>query len=281
MFKRTQLAASAALIMSLCMPLHANEGADKVVATVNGVDITMGHIIVVGATLPEQYRSLPDDVLFKGILDQIIQQTILEQAAGDELPRRVRLALENERRSLMAAEHMDGVLADAVTEDAVMAAYEQTYAGAEPEMEFDASHILVETEEDANALVTALEDGADFAELAKEKSTGPSGPRGGALGWFGKGMMVPEFEQAVVAMEVGAVSAPVQTQFGWHVIKLNNTRSKEAPALEEVREEMENQVRMNIVDDYISKLTERATISRTPEAEVDTSMLKDISLLEN
>ena len=130
--------------------------------------------------------------------------------AGGDTPDRVRLALENERRALMAAEHMDVVLADAVTEDAVAAAYEKTYAGAAPEREFDASHILVETEDEAKALVTELDGGADFAELAKEKSTGPSGPRGGALGWFGTGQMVPEFENAVKDMEVGAVSAPDQ-----------------------------------------------------------------------
>lgn len=280
MFKRTQLMAGAALTMALSLPLSAEEGAEKVVATVNGAEITLGHMIVVRAGLPDQYQNLPDEVLFTGILDQIIQQTVLEQAAGDEIPTRVQLALENERRALLAAEHMDEVLANAITEEAVKAAYDETYANAAPEQEFDASHILVETEEEAKALVTELEGGADFAELAKEKSTGPSGPRGGALGWFGKGMMVPEFEKAVVDMEVGAVSAPVKTQFGWHVIKLNNTRSKDAPKLEEVREEMENRVRMKVVDDYISKLTESATISRTPETELDTSMLKDLSLLE-
>ena len=280
MLKRTQLFASAALAMALALPASAETGADAVIATVNGVDITMGHMIVVRSGLPEQYRQLPDDLLFPGILDQLIQQSILAQVAGDDLPLRVRLAIENEQRSLMAAEHMDSVLADAVTEDAVKAAYDKTYAGAAPEREFDASHILVETEEEAKALVTTLEGGADFAELAKEKSTGPSGPRGGALGWFGPGMMVPEFETAVVDMEIGAISMPIETQFGWHVIKLNDARSKEAPKMEEVREELEQQVRMEVVDAYIFKLTESATISRKTIADVDTSQIKDLSLLE-
>lgn len=268
-------------MLALSAPAHAENGADAVMATVNGVDITMGHMIVVRSGLPEQYRDLPDDVLFTGILDQLIQQAVLAQAAGEETPTRVQLALENERRSLMAAEHMDGVLENAVTEDAVKAAYDATYSGAAPEKEFDASHILVETEDDAKALITELEGGADFAELAKEKSTGPSGPRGGALGWFGKGMMVPEFETAVADMEVGAISAPIKTQFGWHVIKLNNARTKDAPKMEDVRAELEQQVRMDKVESYISELTDKATISRKTGAEVDTSQLKDLTLLEN
>ena len=280
MLKRTPFLASVAAVTLLALPLSAETGIDQVVATVNGTDITMGHMIVVRSGLPDQYRNLPDDVLFKGILDQVIQQTILAAQAGGDTPDRVRLALENERRALMAAEHMDVVLADAVTEDAVAAAYEKTFAGAVPEREFDASHILVETEDEAKALVTDLDGGADFAELAKEKSTGPSGPRGGALGWFGTGQMVPEFENAVKDMEVGAVSTPIKTQFGWHVIKLNDTRSKDAPKIDDVRADLEQQVRMETVDAYIAKLTEGATIFKTPATDIDTSKLSDLSLLE-
>ncbi|MEP5153755.1 peptidylprolyl isomerase [Planktotalea sp.] len=282
MLKRTQFLASAALALTLALPAQAENDAETVVATVNGVEITLGHMIVAQSALPDQYRNLPADVLFNGLLDQLVQQTILAEELK-EVPARVQTALENERRALLAAEHMDGVLKDAVTDEAVQAVYDATYAGAadNPEMEFDASHILVETEEEANALVKTLEGGADFAELAKEKSTGPSGPRGGALGWFGKGQMVPEFENAVVDMEVGAVSAPIKTQFGWHVIKLNDSRAKEAPKLEDVRAEMEQQVRMNVVDDYISKLTAGATISKKTTEDIDPSLLKDLSLLEN
>lgn len=280
MLKRTQLFAATALTLALAMPAVAETNADTVVATVNGTDITMGHMIVVRSSLPDQYRELPDDVLFKGILDQIIQQHVLAQAAGSEIPKRVQIALENEQRSLMAAEHMDKVLGEADTEERIQEAYEETYVGAAPEKEFDASHILVETEEEAKALVTDLEGGADFAELAKEKSTGPSSTRGGALGWFGKGQMVPEFEVAVMALEDGAISEPIKTQFGWHVIKLNASRAKEAPKLEDVRDELANQVRMEIVDSYISGLTDAASISRTAPADIDTTQIKNLTLLE-
>lgn len=280
MLKRTQLFASVALTLALSAPLSAETGVDTVVATVNGTDITMGHMIVVRSSLPDQYRDLPDDVLFKGILDQIIQQNVLAQVAGNDIPKRVQLALENEKRSLMAAEHMDKILSEADTEDRIKAAYDAKYSGAEPEKEFDASHILVETEEEAKALVTELEGGADFAELAKAKSTGPSSTRGGALGWFGKGQMVPEFENAVAGMEDGAISAPIKTQFGWHVIKLNASRAKDAPKMEDVREELAQQVRLEIVDSYINELTESASISRTAPADIDMSQLKNLSLLE-
>jgi peptidyl-prolyl cis-trans isomerase C len=280
MLKRTSFLATVAATTLLALPLSAESGPDQVIATVNGTDITMGHMIVVRSSLPDQYRDLPDEVLFKGILDQVIQQTVLAEQEGDNIPNRVRLALENEKRAMMAAEHMDKMLAGAVTEEAVKAVYDETYGGAAPEKEFDASHILVETEEEAKALVSELEGGADFAELAKVKSTGPSGPRGGALGWFGTGQMVPAFENALKDMEAGAISAPVQTQFGWHVIKLNETRTKDAPKIEDVREELEQQVRMNVVDAYIEKLTAAATVSRTAMDKIDTSNLKDLTLLE-
>jgi len=146
-------------------------------------------------------------------------------------------------------------------------------------VEFNASHILVETEEEAQALIEALDGGADFAELAQEKSTGPSGPNGGQLGWFGPGMMVPEFENAVAGMEPGEVSAPVQTQFGWHVIKLNETRDQDIPELDEVRAELEAMVRNAAVEAEVDRLTGEADISRT-EVEVDPALIRQTDLLE-
>ena len=153
------------------------------------------------------------------------------------------------------------------------------YIDAEPEPEFNASHILVETKEEADAIKTELDGGADFAELAKEKSTGPSGPGGGSLGWFGPGMMVPAFEEAVAGMEAGSVSEPVETQFGWHVIKLNETRTAEAPALEGVREELETQIRQTKVQEAIESLTEAAEVDRSAAEGIDPSVLNNIEWL--
>lgn len=278
---RTKLSASAFALM-LALPVQAQEtlNADSVVATVNGTDITLGHMLMVRSSLPQQYQELPDEVLWDGILDQIVQQTVLSQQDTDEENRRIQLALENERRALLAAQVIEGLVAEGVTDEAIQQAYEEQYAESDSGVEFNASHILVETEEEAATIVEQLNDGADFAEVASEKSTGPSGPNGGELGWFGAGMMVPEFEAAVQDMEVGEISEPVQTQFGWHVITLNETRDKAAPALEEVREEIETELSQDVVASKIQELTSDADVTRTAKEEVDTSVLSNLDLLE-
>lgn len=279
MSKHTTILAASALVLGLALPVFAAEtNTDTVVASVNGEDITIGHMIVLREGLPEQYQTLPDDVLFDGILDQLVQQALLAQKA--ENPGRViELRLENERRSLLAGTVMQTMLDDALTDEALQAAYDQKFAGAEPSKEYNASHILVETEDEAKSLVTELEGGADFAELAKDKSTGPSGPNGGELGWFGDGMMVKEFQDAVVGMEVGAVSIPVQTQFGWHVIRLNETRMKDAPPLAEVRDELAAEMQQKIIDESLTELTEEAEIARPDLSEVDRAAIRNLDLV--
>ncbi|WP_136636140.1 peptidylprolyl isomerase [Pseudooceanicola onchidii] len=274
--------AAFAIALSVASPLVAQDtpDADTVVATVDGKDITLGHMILTRQALPPQYGQLPPEVLFKGILDQLVQQSALADAYEGDAPRRVRLAMENEERSLIAAEEVGKVLENGVTDAAIEQAYKDTYASAEAETEYKAAHILVETEDEAKALVTELEGGADFATLAKEKSTGPSGPNGGDLGWFGKGMMVPEFENAVVDMESGAISAPVQTQFGWHVIKLEETRVKEAPTLDEVRDELRAKVEQDVVKAHIDALVENANVDTSGSEGIDPALLMNLDLLE-
>ena len=272
---------SLALAAAVALPVAAQDepGLDTVVATVNDTEITLGHMIVARASLPQQYQQLPEDVLFKGLLDQLVQQTALADSFTGELPPRVTLSLENETRSLTAGEAIEGVMAEDVSDEELQAAYDAQYSDAEPEPEFNASHILVETKDEADAIKAELDGGADFAELAKEKSTGPSGPGGGSLGWFGPGMMVPEFEEAVAGMEAGGVSEPVETQFGWHVIKLNETRTGEAPVLEDVREELETQVRQTKVQEAIESLTEAAEVDRSAAEGIDPTVLKNIEWL--
>ena len=180
----------------------------------------------------------------------------------------------------MAGEVIEQVMGIPVDDAALQAAYDEQYATQEAGDEYNASHILVETEEEAQVIKDALDDGADFAEMAREKSTGPSGPGGGSLGWFGAGMMVPTFEAAVIDMEPGAVSAPVQTQFGWHVIKLNETRKTEAPSLDSVREELELQLRQTRVQSRIEEITEAADVSRTAAEAIDPALLLKLEWLE-
>ena len=274
------VAATVLLGLPATVMAEGHASSETVVATVNGTDITLGHMIVLRQRLPQQYQQLPPDILFNGILDQLVQQTLLGDQI-EELSTASRVTLDNEERALRAAEEARRVVEEAMTDEAIQAAYDELYGNAEPETEYNASHILVETEEEAAALVTELEGGADFAELAMEKSTGPSGPRGGELGWFGAGAMVPPFEEAVVSLDVGAISAPVQTQFGWHVIKLNETRVKDAPALEQVRGELLENVQAAAIESRIEALTETAEIVRPDLEGIDPIILNDPSILEN
>jgi peptidyl-prolyl cis-trans isomerase C len=274
---------AAAVVFGLTGPLAAQDDpvtADTVVATVNGTELTLGHMIALKTRLPEQYQTIDAPTLFEGILDQIVQQTVLAGEGGD-LTRESTLLLENEARSLLAGQIVARKIDEAITDEAIEAAYAETYGGAEPEEEFDASHILVETEDEAKDLVTALDGGADFAELAMEKSTGPSGPNGGALGWFGKGMMVPAFEEAVLGMDVDQVSAPIETQFGWHVIKLNDKRQKEAPALDAVRDQITDQLRRNAVEKAVADMSATAEIERIEAGSIDPELLNDLSLIRD
>jgi len=274
-----KMTAIVGLCVALAVPAAAqNTTASTVVATVNGEEITVGHLITARARLPQQYQTMEDSVLFDGLLDQLVRQTLLAQALGDDVPPRALITLENERRSLLAGEVIDRLMGEATTEAAIKELYDATYADAPDEREFNASHILVETEEEANALLTALESGTDFAELAREKSTGPSGPNGGSLGWFGTGQMVKPFEDAVLSLEDGAVSAPVQTQFGWHVVKLNESRAKSAPALDEVRDQITSQIQSNAVDAELERLMSTAEVTQTKDG-IDPSVLSNYDLL--
>lgn len=267
------------LVAAMALPAAAQD-ADQVVATVNGTDITVGHMIVARATLPAQFQELPDEVLFNGILEQLVQQTLLAQSFEGELPNRAVLSLENETRSLTAGEALEAMLETAITPAAVEAAYEARFEGAEAAQEYNASHILVDTEEAAAAIKAEIDGGADFAATAREKSTGPSGPNGGQLGWFGTGAMVPSFEAAVISLEVGEVSDPVQTQFGWHVIILNETRVQERPTLEDIRLELEEEIRAAAIDARVQELETAATIDREGASGIDPALLKDLTLLD-
>lgn len=275
------LISAAALALGAALGAHAQEpNADTVVALVNGTEITLGQMIATRDALPEQYKSLPDDVLFNGVLDQIIQQTALAQEAEGQQSLRDLLAIDNQKRSYLAATVLDRVANAAVTDEAVQKLYDEKYVNAEPKKEFDADHILVETEEEAKAIKADLDGGADFAALAKEKSTDPgSAANGGDLGWFGLGMMVQPFEDAVVALEKGTVSAPVQSDFGWHIIMLNDVRVAEAPKLEDVKAELAGDLQQKAVEAKVTALIEGATVERKAEG-IDPAILKKSELLD-
>jgi peptidyl-prolyl cis-trans isomerase C len=272
--------AGVALSALIALPAAAQDtpSADTVLATVNGTEITLGHLIAMTRMLPPQYQELPDNVLFDGLLEQLVQQEALAAVAAEEIGTQEELGLENERRAFLAATLLDRIGNAEITAEELQAEYDAQYGTAEPQTEYNASHILVETEEEAQALLEELAGGADFAELAAERSIGPSGPNGGQLGWFAEGMMVPSFEEATFALEVGEVSAPVETQFGWHVIVLNDTREQEPPGLEQVRAELEEGLRQARVEAAMTEIMQSAEIDR-PEIEIDPSVIRALDLI--
>ncbi|HKL46055.1 MAG TPA: peptidylprolyl isomerase [Roseovarius sp.] len=277
----TSTALTAGLVLSTPLLAQDAPSAEMIVATVGETEITLGHMLSLRAGLPQQYDQVPPEVLFKGVLDQLVQQTLLMKAHEGDPSLAAQMQLDNERRAILAADVAENVLNDVLTDAALQEAFEARYADADPETEYKAAHILVETEAEAKKLIEEIEGGANFASLAQEHSTGPSGPSGGDLGWFGDGVMVPEFFDAVAALGEGGVSAPVQTQFGWHVIQLKETRIKERPALDEVREELAGELRQAAFDAYIAELEAESTVARDAGDALDPALINQTDLLEN
>ena len=271
---------AAALMAGLASMASAQQASD-VVATVNGTEITLGEMIITRSQLPQQYQQLPPEALFQGILDQLVQQQVLADTL-DETPARVEYALENQRRSLLAGEAINAMMTEEVSEEELQAAYDEAFADAEATKEYNASHILVETEEEAKAVMERLEAGEDFAEIAKEVSTDPgSGAQGGSLGWFADGMMVAPFQEAVASLETGETTeTPVETQFGFHIVRLDDTRTQEPPALDDVREDLASQIQQGKIESRLAELESDAEVTRPDEGAFDPAVLTDLGLLE-
>lgn len=283
MAKPMRFWAGAALAIGLALPVQAQDAptADTVVATVNGTSITLGHMIVARESLPAQYKELPPDVLFKGILDQLVQQTALEQSMEGKLTRRDALQMENDRRGYVSSVALQGVILGAVTDEALQAAYDARFKDAQPQTEYNAAHILVDSEDKAKELKAQVEGGADFAELAKVNSTDTgSGANGGDLGWFGLGMMVKPFEEAVVAAEIGKVAGPVQSQFGWHLILVKETRAAAQPTLDEMRDELAAGLEQQAIEAHVKGVMDAAKVEKPGEG-IDPTLLSDLTLIGN
>ncbi|MBU3031260.1 peptidylprolyl isomerase [Paracoccus marinaquae] len=277
---RPSILAAVVIATPVLMPLAAlaqDQNADTVVATVNGQTITLGQMIVMKQSVQDpQMAGLPDQALWDLMLDQLVRQTAVAATGAENAG--VRAQLELQRRNTLATAAVTVVAEVAPTDEEIQAAYDRLFSTAEPVTEYSAAHILVETEEQAKEIKAELDGGADFGALAEERSTGPSGPNKGDLGWFSADQMVPPFAEAVQAMEKGAVSDPVQTEFGWHVIKLNDSRVKEAPELAEVREQIDQMVRRDKVEAEIERLVGAAEVEKTEG--VDPALMNKVELLE-
>ncbi len=218
------------------------------VGTVNGEDIWLEDVISAAQRLPAEYQQQPLENYFAQLVSDIIDARLAAQAARDaahdKKPKIVE-AMEMAANIVLAESWIDEKVRAEITETSIKNAYDKFVADTASREQITASHILLETEAEANEIITELQNGSDFATLAKEKSTGPSGPSGGLLGTFPRGQMVPAFEVAAFELEAGAFSeAPVQTQFGWHVIKVDAKEISPAPDLEQMREQLTNNLWM-------------------------------------
>lgn len=277
MLKRTVTAALFALALPFS-PAMAQD-ADTVVATVNGLDITLGELITMGQRMGAEGQPITADAAtWQMMLDQLVRQTAVASAHGDKLDAADRANLELQRRAYLASAALEKVAEPEPTEDEINAAYEKYFGANEAKTEYNAAHILVETEEDAKAAKAEVDGGADFGTVAEERSTGPSGPNKGDLGWFTADQMVPPFAEAVQAMEKGQVSDPVKTEFGWHVIKLNDSRVAEPPKLDEVKDQLVQQVRRDKVEAEIERLVAESKVEKTEG--LDPKLLEDAELLD-
>ena len=257
-----------ALSVAFAAPALAQDDADArtVLATVNGVEITVGHLLIAHQGLPDQFRALPPETLFDPLLEQLIEQTALMLAGEDAISLRDQMVIENDRRAAIASSVLSRAAESAVTEESLAAAYEAFVAEFDtdaPVPEYNASHIIVETEAEAQALREGLDSGADFAELAREHSTDGAAAGGGSLGWFGPGVMIPEFEEAVAAMEPGDVTGPLETRFGWHLVRLDDTRMSAAPALEDIGDELAEQIRREAAQSEIDRVMQDIDVTRS------------------
>lgn len=259
--------------------LAEGENAATVVATVNGTEITLGQMIALRETLPQQYLTLADDVLYKGILEQLIQQEALAQSYKEPTARD-QAVIANNARGYFSGLVISDLASTAVTDAELQKAWDAKYADYVPQKEYSAAHILVETEAEAKELKAELDAGGDFAALAKEASTDPgSGENGGELGWFALERMVKPFADGVAAATPGKVTDPVKSDFGWHLILVHESRDRPAPTLDEVRDVLAAEVEERAIAAAISDLTGAATITKPGEG-LDPALLKNSALID-
>jgi peptidyl-prolyl cis-trans isomerase C len=251
-----------ALALVSARPLHAE---DAVVAKVNGAEIHQSEVTAAESELGPSLAQMDPAARRDNIISFLIDLKIVSKAAEDK-----KIADTPDFKQKMAFLRsrvlMDVLLAQegkaAVTDAAMKKVYDEASKQITGEQEVHARHILVETEDQAKEIIAELKKGADFAELAKKKSKDPGASDGGDLGFFTKDQMVPEFSAAAFALEPGKISDPVKSQFGWHVIKVEEKRARKAPPFDQVKPQIEAFVVRKAQSDYVAKLRADAKIER-------------------
>lgn len=262
------LIAVAAAMVSL--PVHAqpakNGGNDPVVARVNGQPITRSAVLDLYGQLPPPMNQMPIEQILPGIINELAARKLLGEAAekskiGDEPA--VKAQLQTAREQVLQQAFIDRKLKTELTEPKLKARYEELIKAQPPQEEVHARHILAATEADAKSALDEVKKGADFTEVSKKRSTGPTAATGGDLGFFTRDKMVPEFAEAAFALQPGQVTEkPVQSQFGWHVIKVEARRKADAPRFEDVREQVYEIMSNEVVEKTVADLKKTAKIEQ-------------------
>jgi peptidyl-prolyl cis-trans isomerase C len=266
--------ASAAVAGCLAMALMAAtpvraEDANPVLAKVNGSEIHQSDMALAEEELGPSLDKMDPATKQENLLAFLIDMKIVSKAAEDK---KVEDNEEFKKRLAFARNRllMDSLLATegkaATTDEAMKKVYDDAAKQITGEQEVHARHILVETEDEAKAVKAELDKGADFAELAKKKSKDPGASDGGDLGFFTKDQMVPEFSAVAFALEPGKISDPVKSQFGWHIIKVEEKRNRQAPDFAQVKPQIETYVTRKAQAEYVAKLREAAKVERMDQA---------------
>ena len=244
-----------------------------IVANVNNEDISLETMIHAMNELPPEIQSQPFMSYYEDLLERVIDIKLFAQEGKkmklDEEPS-VRAAIDFVIEKVLMQAFLSKYVQENIKEENLRASYNNFIADETSREEIKASHILMDTESEAIDVINMLNDGDDFTELAKNKSTGPSGPSGGDLGWFKRGQMVPPFEKAAFSLNKNEITQiPVQTQFGWHVIKIFDKRIPEAPSYENMKSKLIQDLERKIVSKKIQDLRNDALIEKLSSSELE------------
>jgi peptidyl-prolyl cis-trans isomerase C len=261
-------------LLAGCSKNSSNEvaaaGADTVIARVNGIDIKQSDLALAEEDVGAEMQGSPPDAkreqLIAYLADVIMVTQEAEKKKIAENPDFKRRLAFLRNKLLMGFELQEEAKA-AVSENGMQQTYQDAVKSMAGQEEVRARHILVESEDEAKTILTELKGGADFATLAKEKSKDPGAAQGGDLGYFSKEQMVPEFADVAFKMYAGQLSNPVKTQFGWHVIKVEDKRVREAPEFDKVKDQIESYMMRKAQTDYVTKLRQTAKIERLDKPE--------------
>ena len=269
-----KLIAAVALVAltGMALPALAEDAKDPVIAKIDGVEVTQSDLNLALDNLDPQLAQLPEEQKKLAALSTVIDAKLIAEKARaekidetEDFKNRLEFIVDRELHNAYFKKHV----VDTVTDAEVKARYDAEVAKLPPVEEVRARHILVKTEDEAKAVIKELGEGKDFAELAKAKSTDPNKSEGGDLGYFKKGMMVPEFETAAFAMNKGDVSKePVKTQFGFHVIKVEDKRNAPPPEFDQVKDQVKQIV---LRDKYMEVLK---TTKAAAKIEIEDPALK-------